>query len=226
MLTPTTPGAGPTLQPGERGLMSAVVEAEPVDDGAVARQTEDARARIARLRQAASRCRSRQSRSQAAERRRVRARPCRNRLQFQRGLAATGPRSATQRGKRRRVRRGRKYAELQRLERQFMRFFRRKQARVRAVHNRTAFFSMPRIPQAASARRQSPSCKRMHRCERSSVSSAAYRCGKCIAAARGLPPQLARQAARVSNLDQHEIVVCRGSAWRACPQVARASTSG
>ena len=31
--------------------MAAVVEAEPVDDGAVARQPEDARARIAELRQ-------------------------------------------------------------------------------------------------------------------------------------------------------------------------------
>ncbi len=44
-------GPGASLQSGERRLMTAVVEAEPVDDRAVARQAEHARARIARLRQ-------------------------------------------------------------------------------------------------------------------------------------------------------------------------------
>ena len=73
--------------------MPAVVEAEPIDDGVVARQPEHARGGIAELRHAASRCRSRQSRSRAAGWRRARAHPCRNPLQFQRGWAATGRRT-------------------------------------------------------------------------------------------------------------------------------------
>ena len=52
MLTPTIPAlSGAGIEPRRHGLMAFVVEAEPVDDGAIGGEAKEPRARIACLRQ-------------------------------------------------------------------------------------------------------------------------------------------------------------------------------
>ena len=79
MLTPTMPPGSRSPQARERGGMAAVVEAEAVDHGVVARPAGRRAAADCQAAATASRCRSRRNRSPGPAPRPARARPCRSR---------------------------------------------------------------------------------------------------------------------------------------------------
>ena len=82
-------------EPGQHRIGALAVEAEPIDHGLVGIETEQARARIAGLRPAASPCRSRQTRSRPAAARRAPRHACRSPAPCRRDWGKLSPKART-----------------------------------------------------------------------------------------------------------------------------------